>query len=103
MFYIKHIFFCCNRKDNGSGCGFNGSDDAFTFAKKYLKSRDLHGEDKIRVTRSGCLGRCELAPVCVIYPEGVWYSYVDLNDVEEILDSHLIKGNIVERLLLKNN
>jgi len=58
------------------------------------------GEGQIRINSSGCLDRCELGPVIVVYPEGVWYSYLDESDVDEIIDSHLLNGKVVERLLL---
>ena len=53
---------------------------------------------KIRINKSGCLDRCELGPVMVIYPEGIWYSYKNLDDINEILESHLINNKVVERL-----
>ena len=61
---------------------------------------DLKLKD-IRVNQSGCLDKCESGPVMVIYPQGVWYKYKDKMDVDEIINSHLIKGKIVKRLLLK--
>ena len=61
---------------------------------------DLKLKD-IRVNQSGCLDKCESGPVMVIYPQGVWYKYKDKIDVDEIINSHLIKGKIVKRLLLK--
>ena len=53
-----------------------------------------------RVNTAGCLDRCELGPVMVIYPEGVWYTYIDQADIDEIIDEHLVNGRIVERLKL---
>jgi (2Fe-2S) ferredoxin len=99
MFYTRHIFFCGNRKlKNETGCGYFGGDEAFNFAKTHLTSLNMWGEGKFRASKSGCLGRCSEAPVCVVYPDGVWYSYVDLEDVQEIIDKHLLHGEIVERL-----
>ena len=54
----------------------------------------------MRVNRAGCLDRCEEGPVCVVYPEGVWYTYVDEEDIDEIVESHLRDGRPVERLRL---
>ena len=54
----------------------------------------------MRVNKAGCLDRCAAGPVAVVYPEGVWYSFVDASDVDEIVESHLKKGEIVERLLV---
>ncbi len=58
----------------------------------------LAGPGKVRVNKSGCLDRCESGPVCVVYPEGTWYTYIDEEDVDEIINSHIINGNLVERL-----
>jgi (2Fe-2S) ferredoxin len=52
----------------------------------------------VRINTAGCLDRCELGPVLVIYPEGTWYTYVDRQDLDEIIDQHLVNGRIVERL-----
>ncbi len=52
------------------------------------------------MNKAGCLDRCDEGPVMVVYPEGVWYTYVDISDVDEIIDSHLVGGEIVERLRL---
>jgi (2Fe-2S) ferredoxin len=54
----------------------------------------------VRVNKSGCLDRCAGGPVAVVYPEGIWYTYVDAADIDEIVDSHLERGKVVERLLL---
>ena len=54
-----------------------------------------------RINSAGCLDRCELGPVLVVYPEGVWYTYVDRDDLDEIVQRHLIEGEIVERLRLE--
>ena len=67
-----------------------------------MKSRAKElGIEGIRVNNSGCLERCELGPTLVIYPEGVWYHYETKEDVDEILDRHIIGGERVERLLLE--
>jgi len=68
------------------------------YAKKRMKEMDLTGPGKVRVNQSGCLDRCEEGPACVVYPEGVWYTYIDEFDVDEIIDSHLVGGTPVERL-----
>jgi len=54
----------------------------------------------VRVNKAGCMNRCAGGPVAVVYPEGVWYSYVDRSDIDEIVDSHLKRGEVVTRLLL---
>lgn len=60
------------------------------------------GLGDIRINASGCLDRCELGPVMVIYPQGVWYRYENESDVDEIISAHIQKGGLVERLLLKS-
>ncbi|MCA9735756.1 MAG: (2Fe-2S) ferredoxin domain-containing protein [Deferribacteres bacterium] len=97
--YEKHIFVCINERpaDNPKGCCF--AKDALSVFQKFraeITARNLKG--KVQATKSGCLASCETGPNIVIYPEGVWYKEVTENDVEEIMDEHIIKGNIVERL-----
>jgi len=70
------------------------------FAKKLSKKMGIAGPGGVRVNASGCLDRCEDGPTVVVYPEGVWYSYVDEEDVREIVESHLARGEVVERLLM---
>lgn len=60
------------------------------------------GLDDIRVNNAGCLERCELGPAMVVYPEGIWYHYENTNDIDEILENHIVQGNPVERLLLND-
>jgi Ferredoxin len=68
------------------------------YAKKRIKALGLAGKGEIRINKAGCLDRCEEGPVLVVYPEGVWYTYVDQEDIDEIIDSHLVRGEPVERL-----
>jgi len=65
-----------------------------------VKELGLAGPGKIRVNKAGCLDRCTDGPVMVIYPEGIWYTFIDTDDIEEIIQSHLIEGRTVERLQL---
>ena len=100
-YYEKHIFFCIN--DRGAdaerpSCNQCGSAELRDYAKKRMKKMGLTGEGKVRVNKSGCLDRCEEGPTCVVYPEAVWYTYVDEDDIDEIIDSHLVNGKPVERL-----
>jgi len=68
------------------------------YAKARIKELGLSGQKQVRINQAGCLDRCEEGPVLVVYPEGVWYTYVDQHDVDEIIDQHLVNGVIVERL-----
>ena len=63
-----------------------------------VKALGLSGEGKTRINMAGCLDRCGEGPVMVIYPEAVWYTYVDREDVDEIISEHLTHGRVVERL-----
>ena len=56
----------------------------------------------MRINKAGCLGRCDDGPVLVVYPDNVWYTYLDEEDVDEIIDQHLVHGRIVERLRLSD-
>ncbi|QDX82127.1 2Fe-2S ferredoxin [Denitratisoma sp. DHT3] len=98
-FYERHMFFCVNQRAEGElCCAAAGAAKMLDYAKDRVKSLQLDGPGKVRVNKAGCLGRCDKGPVAVVYPEGVWYSYVDEEDIQEIVDSHLVKGVVVERL-----
>jgi (2Fe-2S) ferredoxin len=76
-YFEKHVFFCMNvREDGRSCCGKQGAQEAQQHAKN----------------------RCEEGPVLVVYPEGTWYTYVDTSDIDDIIDTHLVGGKVVERL-----
>ena len=68
------------------------------YAKKKIKALKLSGPGKCRINSAGCMDRCEQGPVIAIYPEGVWYTYVDQEDIDEIIEEHLVKGRVVARL-----
>ncbi|MGZ3253769.1 MAG: (2Fe-2S) ferredoxin domain-containing protein [Burkholderiaceae bacterium] len=98
-YYEQHVFFCLNQRDVGRPCCFKkGAQVAQEHAKQRIKELDLSGPGKIRINKAGCLDRCEEGPVLVVYPEGTWYTYVDTQDIDEIIDEHLIGGKVVERL-----
>ena len=63
----------------------------------------MNAVDGVRVNQAGCLDRCAGGPVLVVYPEAVWYTYVDNQDIDEIIESHLQNGQVVERLLLPDH
>lgn len=100
-YYQRHIFFCVNDRGEGAdrpSCNLCGSAAMRDHAKARIKALGLAGQGGVRVNQAGCLDRCEEGPVCVVYPEGVWYTYVDETDIDEIVDSHLAGGRPVERL-----
>ena len=97
--YKHHVFFCCNQREVGERCCNNcGSRAMRDYAKDRVKALKLAGRDKVRINQAGCLDRCDEGPVLVIYPEAVWYTYVDRDDIDEIINEHLVHGRIVERL-----
>ena len=98
-FYKHHVFFCQNRRDPPAACCANHNAEALRdHAKKRIKGLKLSGEGKVRINSAGCLDRCEEGPCIVVYPEGTWYTYVDKEDIDEIVDEHLVGGRVVERL-----
>ena len=100
-YYQRHVFFCLNQRTNGeASCGDHDAQGAFDHCKSRVKQLGLAGKDGVRVNKAGCLDRCAGGPVAVVYPEATWYTYVDEADIDEIVDSHLKQGKIVERLLL---
>ena len=100
MYYKHHIFFCLNHRANGEACcAQHQAQQAFDHCKAQVKSQGLTGPGNVRVNKAGCLDRCAGGPVAVVYPEGVWYSYVDTQDIDEIVESHLKNGKVVDRLL----
>ena len=100
-YYRHHVFFCLNQRENGEACcADHDAQAAFEHCKSRVKAAGLAGPGSVRVNRAGCLDRCAGGPVAVVYPEGVWYTYVDAHDIDEIVDQHLLQGRPVERLLL---
>lgn len=98
-YYQRHVFFCCNQRDPPDACCANhGALELQAYAKARIKELGLRGKGKVRINKSGCLDRCEEGPVIVVYPEAVWYTYVDRADIDEIIDRHVVGGEIVERL-----
>ncbi|MFO1192849.1 MAG: (2Fe-2S) ferredoxin domain-containing protein [Rhodoferax sp.] len=99
-YYQRHIFFCLNERKNGEECcAQHAAQVGFDRCKQRVKELGLSGPAKVRVNKAGCLDRCAAGPVAVVYPEAVWYTYVDSNDIDEIVESHLKNGKVVERLL----
>lgn len=100
-YYRHHLFFCTNRRDDGTQCCAQYDAQASRdHLKKRTKEMGIAGQGGVRVNTAGCLDRCSEGPVVVVYPEAVWYTYVDNEDLEEILNEHLVGGRIVKRLRL---
>lgn len=99
-YYQRHAFFCTNKREGEACCQDHDAAAMRAYAKQRIKALRLAGTGRIRVNSAGCLGRCDEGPTLVVYPEGVWYTYRNREDVDEIIDQHLVHGRIVERLLL---
>ncbi|MGC2457602.1 MAG: (2Fe-2S) ferredoxin domain-containing protein [Gallionellaceae bacterium] len=99
-YYDKHVFFCTNQRKEGEGCCNNfRAQKMRDYVKDRVKALGLSTEaNRIRINSAGCMDRCEEGPVLVVYPEGVWYTYVDESDLDEIIEEHLKSGRVVERL-----
>jgi (2Fe-2S) ferredoxin len=81
-YYERHIFFCLNERKNGEECcAQHQAQAAFDRCKNLVKEAGISGPGQVRVNKAGCLDRCAGGPVAVVYPEAVWYSYVDLQDI----------------------
>jgi (2Fe-2S) ferredoxin len=103
-YYERHIFFCLNHRDGEeNSCAKHDAQAGFDHCKKRVKAERLAGPGGVRVNKAGCLDRCAGGPVAVVYPEAVWYTYLDQADIDEIVDSHLKNGVVVDRLLLPAN
>lgn len=93
-FFRAHVLVC-----GGTGCTSSNSLKIIERFEEELKNKDLDKE--IQVVRTGCFGLCENGPIVIVYPEGCYYNRVTPEDVPEIVEEHLLKGRIVERLLHK--
>ncbi len=102
-YFRCHVFCCVNERPEGhpdGSCARKGS----VRLRNYMKARAKElGLTDVRINAAGCLDRCALGPTMVIYPEGVWYHYETRDDVDEILQRHLIDGERVDRLVLQRN
>lgn len=103
MRFRHHVFVCENRRpeDDPRGCcACKGSEAIRTALKDEIARRGL--KKQVRANAAGCLDACAHGPSIVVYPEGVWYGHVRVEDVPEIVESHLVNGVPVERLRLRD-
>jgi (2Fe-2S) ferredoxin len=99
-YYQHHVFFCLNVREDGAQCCTQfGAEALFDYMKKRIKKMDLNGKHKVRINRAGCFDRCSEGPLMVVYPEAVWYTFIDEHDIDEIIESHILNGRIIDRLL----
>ena len=99
-----HIMVCTNQRPPGhprGSCGENGAAQVFEKFSMGIEQKMLFG--KALITNTGCMGPCSMGTVVVVYPEGVWYIKVKPEDVEEILESHVIGGKKVDRLAMPDD
>ena len=99
--YDRHVFICTNRRAPGhakGSCADKGSEQLVNLFKAELHRRGL--KPVMRANAAGCLGQCQHGPTIVVYPEGVWYRVVTPEDVQEIIETHLVGGQVVARLQL---
>jgi (2Fe-2S) ferredoxin len=101
LFYEHHVFCCTNTRPAGHPRGCCSAQNAEAL-RNYMKdkAREL-GLKTVRINTAGCLDRCELGPTMVIYPEGVWYRCRTTEDIDAVLQTHLVEGGRVERLMLR--
>jgi (2Fe-2S) ferredoxin len=100
-YYRLHLFVCTNQRapDDPRGCcADKGAADLRDHLKQRVKQAGLKG---VRINNAGCLDRCSLGPVLVVYPEGIWYGADSIADIDEIFDQHVLGGNPVARLQLR--
>lgn len=101
MFYEKHVFVCTNQKTDGKKCCANaGSKEIAVYLKQKLQVEGCWGPDKIRLSTSGCLGRCANGPCLLVYPEGVWYRIESEAQVDELIEKHLKNNEIIQEWVI---
>ena len=101
-YYDLHVFCCLNTRPEGHPRGSCARKQS-TKLRDYMKVRAKElGLTRVRINAAGCLDRCENGPTMVIYPEGVWYHYETRDDVDEILQTHVVDGKRVSRLILRS-
>jgi (2Fe-2S) ferredoxin len=101
--YQRHIFICTNRRPAGHPkgcCAEKNSEILKDHFKAELNKRGIAAV--VRANASGCLDACSHGASVVVYPEGIWYGGVTVEDVPEIIDRHIIHGEVVQRLLIKD-
>lgn len=97
LYYRRHVFCCTNVRPQGHPKGScSGGELCFYMMER---AQEL-GLDRVRINSAGCLGRCEDAPVVVVYPEGIWYRCASQEDVDQVLTSHIRDGQPVDHLML---
>lgn len=98
-YFEHHVFVCTNQRDPGEQCcNAVGGSEMFAYAKERIGTLKKNGPGQIRINKAGCLGRCDQGPVMVVYPKETWYSFIDKEDIDEIINEHLLNDRVVDRL-----
>lgn len=95
-YYRSQVLIC-----TGTGCSSSNSPAIIKRFEECIRNAGL--ENEIKVVRTGCFGLCENGPICIVYPEGAFYSHIKVDDVERIVSEHLVKGRVVADLLYKKS
>lgn len=99
--FDRHVFVCCNQREPGNPRGCCSDKQAAALRERLKDAVAKAGlKPRVRINQAGCLDQCEHGPTMVVYPEAVWYGFVKIEDVDEIVASHLLEGRPLERLRL---
>lgn len=99
----KFVFVCINERSQGhpkGSCTLRGSGDVVAKFDELLERKNM--EDKVSLVKTRCLGPCLDGPIVAVFPENIWYKEVAPEDVDEIIEEHLVNGRPVERIQLKD-
>lgn len=102
--FEKHIFICVNQRPASDPRGSCDPSGTAELPRLFKVSLVKHGvKSLVRANKCGCLDQCSLGPTVVVYPEAVWYGHVTPADVDEIVESHIVAGKPVERLVIPDD
>jgi len=102
--FQHHLFICTNERgpdDPRGSCTARGSAEVLAALKEKVHACGL--KRLVRVNKAGCLDQCAKGVTLVVYPEAVWYGHVEVSDVDEIVERHLVRGEVVERLVIPDD
>ena len=94
----KHIFVYTSSRMTGVAKGFCHTKGALEIIQRFTEKLEEEDITDVMVSNTGCFGICEKGPIVAVYPDNVWYGSVSTDDVDEIVESHIMNGKIVEKL-----